>query len=76
MSRPARRERTGIARFLWGTGRPEDELGATWWGISAFVVGMTAIALPAKGQWWGLLFVPFAIWCSRKALRSARVRNW
>jgi uncharacterized membrane protein len=68
--------RTGIKRFLWGTGEPGSGPGATWWGVGALICLVAAIGGLVQGLWEAILFLPFAALGLYYTRKSVRERNF
>jgi hypothetical protein len=65
--------RTGIDKFLWGSGVPGEGAGAIWWGSGALIQAVATIALLLYGVWWAIIFIPFIalqFWMMRKSIRE------
>jgi hypothetical protein len=69
--------RTGIDRFLWGSGIPGEGFPAAYWGFTLFVaVAATVVTLRDGAWWWSILFIPVAVWAFRRTMKAVRARNF
>jgi hypothetical protein len=68
--------RTGIKRFLFGTGEPGAGPGATWWGFGTLVCLIAGIGGLVQGLWEAAFFLPFAALSLYYTRKSVRERNF